>query len=215
MKGFPAHCPLLCRKYLSQKRRTCSAERGWGRQPSSKAFSSASDRTHSSHDQSCVRESTLICASRSGTVRSQEFLELVDLVSLLDFSTEELGAILKLAAEVKANPDHYGKTLRGATLFMYFEKPSLRTRITFEAGMTQLGGHAIYYTAGDGKIGVRESIRDVARNLDRWVDGAMLRTFHHALVADLAASAERNRSPPSSQPPYDVAIGRRTRRRVN
>ena len=113
-----------------------------------------------------------------------------DLVSLLDFSTEELGAILKLAAEVKANPDHYGKTLRGATLFMYFEKPSLRTRITFEAGMTQLGGHAIYYTASDGKIGVRESIRDVARNIDRWVDGAMLRTFHHALVADLAASAE-------------------------
>ena len=113
-----------------------------------------------------------------------------DLVSLLDFSTKELEAILELATEVKANPDQYAKTLRGATLFMYFEKPSLRTRITFEAGMTQLGGHAIYYTASDGKIGVRESVRDVARNLDRWVDGAMLRTFRHALVADLAASAE-------------------------
>ncbi len=109
-----------------------------------------------------------------------------DLVSLLDFSPEELGAILELAVEVKANPDHYGKTLNGATLFMYFEKPSLRTRITFEAGMTQLGGHAIYYTAADGKIGVRETVRDVARNLERWVDGAMLRTFSHSLVAELA-----------------------------
>jgi ornithine carbamoyltransferase len=69
---------------------------------------------------------------------------------------------------------------------MYFEKPSLRTRVTFEAGMTQLGGHAIYYTAADGKIGVRESVEDVARNLERWVDGAMCRTFRHELVRDLA-----------------------------
>jgi len=113
-----------------------------------------------------------------------------DLVSLLDFTSEELRAILELAAEVKANPDHYAKTLTGATLFMYFEKPSLRTRITFEAGMTQLGGHAIHYAAADGKIGVRESVEDVARNLDRWVDGAMLRTFSHALVEDLARCAE-------------------------
>jgi ornithine carbamoyltransferase len=58
--------------------------------------------------------------------------------------------------------------------------------VTFEAGMTQLGGHAIYYTATDGRIGVRESVQDVARNLDRWVDGAMCRTFSHDLVSELA-----------------------------
>jgi len=113
-----------------------------------------------------------------------------DLVSLLDFSAEELQRILGVAAEVKANPRHFGEALRGKTLFMYFEKPSLRTRITFEAGMTQLGGHAIYYTAGDSKIGVRESVEDVARNLERWVDGAMCRTFSHSLVEQLAGLSQ-------------------------
>ncbi len=109
-----------------------------------------------------------------------------DLVSLMQWTSEEVAAVLTLAAELKANPAHYAKALAGKTLFMYFEKPSLRTRVTFEAGMTQLGGHAIYYSASDGKIGVRESVEDVARNLDRWVDGAMCRTFSHALVDDLA-----------------------------
>ena len=113
-----------------------------------------------------------------------------DLVSLLDFTTDELKRILEVGFEVKANPDHFAKALRNRTLFMYFEKPSLRTRVTFEAGMTQLGGHAIYYTAADGKIGVRESVEDVARNLERWVDGAMCRTFSHDLVEELARIAQ-------------------------
>lgn len=121
---------------------------------------------------------------------SHESLAGRDLISLLDFSTEEVDDILRLAAEVKANPIHYATSLAGKTLFMYFEKPSLRTRVTFEAGMTQLGGHAIYYSASDGKIGVRESVEDVARNLERWVDGAMCRTFSHTLVEDLARLAD-------------------------
>ncbi len=111
-----------------------------------------------------------------------------DLISLLEWTAEEAAAVLTLAAEVKANPAHYARALEGKTLFMYFEKPSLRTRVTFEAGMTQLGGHAIHYSAADGKIGVRESVEDVARNLDRWVDGAMCRTFSHQTVQDLARS---------------------------
>jgi ornithine carbamoyltransferase len=111
-----------------------------------------------------------------------------DLISLLEWTAEEAAAVLILAAEVKANPAHYARALEGKTLFMYFEKPSLRTRVTFEAGMTQLGGHAIYYSAADGKIGVRESVEDVARNLDRWVDGAMCRTFSHETVQSLARS---------------------------
>jgi ornithine carbamoyltransferase len=108
------------------------------------------------------------------------------LVSLLDFSSEDLQRILELAAEVKANPNQYRQALAAKTLLMYFEKPSLRTRVTFEVGMTQLGGHAIYYAAADGKIGVRESVEDVARNIERWVDGVMCRTFSHQLVEELA-----------------------------
>ena len=113
-----------------------------------------------------------------------------DLISLIELTTDELRGILELAAEVKANPERYTDALTGCTLFMYFEKPSLRTRVTFEAGMTQLGGHAIYYTAAEGKIGVRESVEDVARNLDRWVDAAMCRTFSHALLQELAEFAQ-------------------------
>ncbi len=113
-----------------------------------------------------------------------------DLISLLDFSTDELESLLELADEVKANPEHYARSLSGRTLFLYFEKPSLRTRVTFETGMAQLGGHPIYYTAAEGKIGVRESVEDVARNLERWVDAALCRTFSHRLVEDLARCAE-------------------------
>lgn len=109
-----------------------------------------------------------------------------DLISLLDFSTEELTGILDMAAASKAEPQRFANAMAGKTLFMYFEKPSLRTRVTFEAAMTQLGGHAIYYTAAEGKIGVRESVEDVARNLERWVDGAMCRTFSHAMLQELA-----------------------------
>lgn len=112
-----------------------------------------------------------------------------DFLSMLDFSGEDLGRMLELASEVKANPAHWATALSGKTLFMYFEKPSLRTRITFEAGMTQLGGHAICYGVGEGRIGVRESVADVARNLERWVDAAMLRTFSHDLVVELARGA--------------------------
>ncbi len=112
-----------------------------------------------------------------------------DFISLLDFDSGEVERLLDLADEVKANPGRFAQALAGRSLFMYFEKPSLRTRVTFEAGMAQLGGHAIYYTAADGKIGVRESVSDVARNLERWVDAAMCRTFSHELVVELAEVA--------------------------
>ena len=109
-----------------------------------------------------------------------------DLLSLLDFTPAEVREIIETAVQLRANPHRYQSALAGKTLFMYFEKPSLRTRVTFETGMTQLGGHAIYYTAADGKIGERESVADVARNLERWVDGAMCRTFSHEMLQELA-----------------------------
>lgn len=112
-----------------------------------------------------------------------------DLISLLDYSSDELSRILDTAVNAKADQQKYAGALAGKTLFMYFEKPSLRTRVTFEAAMTQLGGHAIYYTAAEGKIGVRESVEDVGRNLERWVDGAMCRTFSHQMLQELAKAA--------------------------
>ena len=74
------------------------------------------------------------------------------LISLLDFDPDGITRILDVAVEMRANPDHFADALCRRTLFMYFEKPSLRTRVTFEAGMTQLGGHAIYYTGTDGGL---------------------------------------------------------------
>ena len=115
-----------------------------------------------------------------------------DFLSLADWPAEELRAILARAHELKrlhrrGDPP---QTLRGRTLAMYFEKPSLRTHVTFEAGMTQLGGHAILLRPEQVGIGTRESPQDVARNLSRWVHGILARTFDHALVEALASAAE-------------------------
>jgi len=113
-----------------------------------------------------------------------------DLIAIRDFTVEEIAAILDKAADVKKNPDAYRKALDGMTLAMIFQKPSLRTRVTFETGMTQLHGHAIYLSPADAGLGKRESVADIARNLERWVDGIMARVFAHELVEDLAAHAK-------------------------
>ena len=115
-----------------------------------------------------------------------------DFLSLADWPAEELRAILARAHELKRayRQGETPQTLRGRTLAMYFEKPSLRTHVTFEAGMTQLGGHAILLRPEQVGIGTRESPADVARNLSRWVHGILARTFDHALVEELAAAAD-------------------------
>jgi ornithine carbamoyltransferase len=114
-----------------------------------------------------------------------------DFLSLADWPAERLRAILARAHELKRAYRRGGspQTLSGRTLAMYFEKPSLRTHVTFEAGMTQLGGHAILLRPEQVGIGTRESAADVARNLSRWVHGIMARTYDHALVEQLAAAA--------------------------
>ena len=111
-----------------------------------------------------------------------------DILGIEDLSAEEIALILDVAARLKAHKFDETQTLfaKGQTLAMLFEKPSLRTRVTFEAGMTQLGGHAIYL---EGRLGVRETVPDVARNLDRWIDGIMARTFDHQAVRELAEYA--------------------------
>ena len=111
-----------------------------------------------------------------------------DILGIETLTQEEILLILDVAARLKANKFDATQTqfAKGQTLAMLFEKPSLRTRVTFEAGMTQLGGHAIYL---EGKLGVRETVPDVARNLDRWIDGIMARTFDHQAVLELAEYA--------------------------
>jgi ornithine carbamoyltransferase len=115
-----------------------------------------------------------------------------DLLSVADLSAEEVLTIFDRGAELKAEflarRRHAAPPLVGRTLAMLFQRPSLRTRVTFEAGMNQLGGHAIYLTE-DVVMGARESVRDVARNLDRFVDAIVARTGPHAVVNELATQA--------------------------
>jgi len=114
-----------------------------------------------------------------------------DFLSVADWSADELLGMLARAEELRRlhRAGERPQTLQGRTLAMYFEKPSLRTHVTFEAGMAQLGGHAVLLRPDQVGIGTRESPLDVARNLSRWVDGVMARTFSHELVEQLAASA--------------------------
>jgi ornithine carbamoyltransferase len=114
-----------------------------------------------------------------------------DFVTLVDWTREELHELLDRARELK-QLDRRGvrpRSLEGRTLAMFFEKPSLRTHVTFEAGMTQLGGHAILLLPEQVGVGTRETPGDVARNLSRWVDGLLARTFQHELVEELAREA--------------------------
>jgi ornithine carbamoyltransferase len=116
-----------------------------------------------------------------------------DLVGAADLLVPEVSYLLaraaKLKAEFTARRGHEPPPLRGRTMAMLFERPSLRTRVTFEAGMAQLGGHAIALTPGGVGWGVRESIADVAANLDQFVDALVIRTGPHELVAEFAERA--------------------------
>lgn len=114
-----------------------------------------------------------------------------DFITVADWSADELWSMIDRALVLRVN-HRSGKrerTLEGRTLAMYFEKPSLRTHVTFEAGMSQLGGHAILLKPDQIGIGTRESPEDVARALSRWVDCLMARTFSHELVEQLARDA--------------------------
>ena len=112
-----------------------------------------------------------------------------DFISIHDITRYEFHELLDLALEIKEHPDKYRKTLKGQVLAMVFEKPSLRTRMTFEVGMHELGGKGIYLSPAEIQIGRRETIEDVAHNLERWVDGIMIRTFGHDNVVRLARAA--------------------------
>jgi ornithine carbamoyltransferase len=112
-----------------------------------------------------------------------------DLISINDLGPTGVSAVLDLAALLKARPEDFRGALAGKQLVMFFEKPSLRTRLTFEAGITSLGGHAFFVDQTASRIDAREQLSDVAHNLERWVDGIILRTFAHATVTGMAEHA--------------------------
>jgi len=112
-----------------------------------------------------------------------------DFLSLHDLSNWELEGLLDLARELKSFPAPFHRALEGKTVAMIFEKPSLRTRVTFEVGMAQMGGHAIYLSPSDISLGKREAVKDVARNLARWVDAIVIRTFAHSILTEMAHEA--------------------------
>src|SRR6185436_8178458 len=108
------------------------------------------------------------------------------LISIHDLSAAEVAGLYRLAADVKANPGKYAEALKQKSLGMIFEKSSTRTRVSFEVGMVQMGGHALFLSSRDIQLGRGEPISDTAQVLSRYVDGIMARTFAHQTVTDLA-----------------------------
>lgn len=109
-----------------------------------------------------------------------------DFISIHDLTLYQFSKILDLTREIKERHDRFRNKLKNRILAMIFQKPSLRTRMTFEVGMLQLGGEAVYLSPSDIQIGTRESLHDMGKNLERWVDAIMIRTFAHQNVIDLA-----------------------------
>jgi ornithine carbamoyltransferase len=112
-----------------------------------------------------------------------------DLISVQDFLPEELACALDLASVMKTRPSDYRGRLSGKQIVLFFEKPSLRTRLTFEAGINSLGGVSFFVDQTQSRLGDRESLSDIANNLERWVDGLVLRTFAHETITTMAQHA--------------------------
>jgi ornithine carbamoyltransferase len=112
-----------------------------------------------------------------------------DFIEIHDYSADEVMQIFEIARDMKADPGKFNDALQGQTLAMIFEKSSTRTRVSFEVGMFQLGGHALFLSSRDIQLGRGEPIYDTAKVLSRYVDGIMARTFAHKTVTDLAEYA--------------------------
>ncbi len=110
-------------------------------------------------------------------------------LSIKDFSAEEIQYLLDLAREMKTHPSAHTSVLKGKTLAMIFEKPSLRTRVSFDVGIQQLGGFSLYLSNAEINLGRRESVYDVAKNLERLVQAIMIRTYAHQIVERMAEYA--------------------------
>jgi ornithine carbamoyltransferase len=112
-----------------------------------------------------------------------------DLVSVQDFSPEETRSLFELTHIIKRRPADFRGALAGKQLVLFFEKASLRTRLTFEAGMASLGGTSLFMDQTTSRLGEREPVCDIARNVERWVDAVVLRTYAHSTITDMADNA--------------------------
>ena len=112
-----------------------------------------------------------------------------DFLSIRDFTPQEIREFIELGRLIKSNPELFAASLRGQTLALIFEKPSLRTRVSFDVGIHQLGGFSLYLSPAEINLGKRESVYDVAKNLERMVQGIMIRTFAHEIVEQMAEYA--------------------------
>jgi ornithine carbamoyltransferase len=112
-----------------------------------------------------------------------------DLLTGMEWGPAQIHELFNMASDVKAHPDRYRGALAGRFLALIFEKPSLRTRVTFEVGIASLGGSAVFLDHSNSRLGLRESIADVAHNLERWVHGIAVRTFEQKVVQELADNA--------------------------
>jgi ornithine carbamoyltransferase len=113
-----------------------------------------------------------------------------DFLMVRDFTTEEIHEAFDIAIDMKNDRRKYSKVLEGETLALIFEKPSLRTRTSFDVGIQQLGGFSLYLSPNEISLGKRESVHDVAKNLERMVQGIMIRTFGHDIVEGMAKWAK-------------------------
>ena len=125
----------------------------------------------------------------AGPERSPQAFWCPDLVSTRDLGPAGVDAVLRLAGIMKSRPADFRQTLTGRQMVMFFEKASLRTRLTFEAGMLSLGGSAMFVDQTQERLDAREKLSDVAHNLERWVDLIVLRTFSQQTIEGMARHA--------------------------
>ncbi len=114
-------------------------------------------------------------------------MALKDLISINDLTPNEVQKIFTTAAALKAHARNYSQSLSGRSVALIFEKPSLRTRVTFDLGATQMGASCVYLDHQSVRLGERESVKDMALNLERWVDCIVARVYSHETVIELAA----------------------------
>src|SRR6202050_1305577 len=112
-----------------------------------------------------------------------------DLLTGTEWSPAQLREFFRLSAEMKAHPTSYQTALAGSMFVMIFEKPSLRTRVTFETGIASMGGSSTFLDHTGARLSEREPVRDIARNLERWVQGIVARVFAQETLDELAANA--------------------------
>src|SRR5947208_9381239 len=141
-------------------------------------------------DEAPVRKVTLGIQSDTAFNEAAKRLNGRDLCSIADLTVEETASIMELAHAVKNHPEDFRHALDAKQMVMFFEKASLRTRLTFEAAINTLGGNAIFVDQTQSPLGERESLADMAHNVERWMSIIVLRTYAHDTITEMAASSK-------------------------